>query len=282
MQIVTEWLVDLHGRLDDEPVVDDVRVGVFYTAVRLSTRQVGVAFTPRELGDSVCCPKTAAAAPPAGQLIGTGAWELARYAASPHPLWRSLGVATLNALSALARASAGLPAGVLREDLDALAAAAIAEDDRVVMVGAFLPFLKKLKHRVAALGVIDRHRDALKADEHALWVPPERAAAAVRRASVLVLTGSALVEGGLEELLTRAGGARLRIMAGPTTPLWPHPFFARGIDVLGGLHVLDGPDLVTIVGEGGSGYLFEQVARKACLLGPRVVERAREAGVASR
>ncbi len=274
MTLAEEWLADLRATLTGEPCVDDARVGVFYTAVRVAG-EVGVAFTPRDLSDSVCCPKAASGAPPAGRLAGLPAWEMAAWATSPHPLRRALGVATLNALSATALTRRGLPEGVLREGLDALAAAAFAPDDRVAMVGTFVPFLKRLKGRVADLSVIDRHPGALKPAERPLWVPPEGAAQAVSGASVLILTGSALVEGGLDELLACSGAARLRMMAGPTTPLWPRPFFRHGIGLLGGIRVTDAARLLTIAGEGGSGYLFEQAARKACVLDPAAVPTAR-------
>jgi uncharacterized protein (DUF4213/DUF364 family) len=268
MKLVAEWLSDLRCNYKGDPLVSDARVGVFYTAVEISTRHVGVAFTPRELSDTVCCPKTAAGAPPAGSLIGVKAWELAEYALSPSTLRRALGVATLNALSAAAADRHGLSEGRLEENLDALDAGLVAADDRVVMVGAFVPFIKRLKGRVAGLSVIDKHREALKLEEQALWAPPARASEALKHASVAVLSGSALVEGGVEELLEASASARVRIIAGPTTPLWPQPFFKRGIAVLGGIKVLDGRDLLTIVGQGGSGYLFERAARKACLLAP--------------
>jgi hypothetical protein len=70
MNLVAEWLAHLHLNFNDEPLVTDVRIGVFYTAVEISTGDVGVAFTPRDLSDTVCCPKTASGAPPAGRLIG--------------------------------------------------------------------------------------------------------------------------------------------------------------------------------------------------------------------
>lgn len=265
MEIVSEWLSDLRRSYVGEPLVSDVRVGVFYTAVEISTGDVGVAFTPRDLSDTVCCPKTAAGAPPAGRLIGVKAFELAQYGMSPSALRRALGIATLNALSAAAIERDGPPQGTLRESLDALDAAAIASGDRVAMVGAFIPFIKRLKGRVD-LSVIDKHRDALKPDEQDLWVSPQRAAEVLRAASVAIFSGSSLVEGGIEELLQASRSARIRVMAGPTTPLWPRPFFERGITVLGGIRALDGRDLLTIVGQGGSGYFFERAARKVCLI----------------
>jgi uncharacterized protein (DUF4213/DUF364 family) len=145
------------------------------------------------------------------------------------------------------------------------------------LVGEFVPYIKKLNGRVADLRIIDKHRQALKASEQALWVPPEDAAEVLQRASVVIFSGSTLVEGGLEELLSFTGGARVRLMAGPTTPLWPHPFFDRGIGVLGGIRVVHGRDLLSIVGQGGSGYLFEEAAQKVCIVDPELGSAERRA-----
>jgi uncharacterized protein (DUF4213/DUF364 family) len=253
MNVVAEWLANLRLNFSDEPLVSDVR----------------------DLNDTVCCPKTAAGAPPAGRLVGIKAWDAAEYALSPSALRRALGIATLNALSAAAIERHGLPKGTLREKLDALDAAAVAPDDEVVMVGAFVPFIKRLKGRVAGLRVIDKHRDALKPEEQALWTPPGRTSEALKNASVVILSGSALVEGGVEELLRASESARVRVMAGPTTPLWPQPFFECGVVILGGIRAINGRELLTIVGQGGSGYFFERAAQKVCLIHPSINSLAR-------
>jgi uncharacterized protein (DUF4213/DUF364 family) len=83
---------------------------------------------------------------------------------------------------------------------------------------------------------------------------------------VVVITGSALVEGGMDELLESCPRARRVVVAGPTASPWPEPFFQRGVHVLGGIRALDGPRLVRIVGEGGSGYFFQEAAEKVCLV----------------
>ena len=102
MELVETWLKDVHGALGGEPAtVSDVRIGVFYTAVQLTSGHVGVAFTPRDRHDTVCCPGSAASAPPAGRLAGQDSWHLTRYALAQIPLRRAVGVAVLNALSAL-------------------------------------------------------------------------------------------------------------------------------------------------------------------------------------
>lgn len=267
MNLLHSWLADLRRVLEAEPLsVRDIRIGVFYTAAQLSSGEVGVAFTPRGLDDTVCCPKSAASAPPAGRMAGQQAWALAEYAFSPIALRRAVGVAVLNALSALAMARHGIPGGRLLEGCDALEAADIGRDDRVAMVGAFVPFIKSLRGRVADLAVIDKHREALKPDELPFWKPPERAAETLSRADVVIITGSALVEGEIDGLLEASSRARTRILAGPTASPWPPPFFAHGVDVLGGIRVLDNQQMLTIVSEGGSGYFFEGAAEKVCIV----------------
>ncbi len=265
--LVHRWIRDLRGLLGPEPLAaSEVRVGVFYTAAQISTGHVGVAFTPRMQHDSVCCPKSAAAAPPAGTLAGRDAWELAQFAIAPAPLRRSVGVAALNALSALAIERVGTPGGHIERGLDALDAAEIKPQDQVVMVGAFTPFLKKLKGNVTGLRVIDNHPEALKPDEIGIWCSPYKAAEALADANVVIISGSALVEGDLDALLLSTMNARRVVLAGPTASPWPPTFFESGIDVLGGLRVLDAPTIMQIVGEGGSGYFFGEAAEKICIV----------------
>jgi uncharacterized protein (DUF4213/DUF364 family) len=265
--LVEAWTADLRQRTRGTPLtVEEVRVGVFYTAVQLSTGHVGVAFTPRGLVDTVCCPRSAASAPPAGRMAGRDVWELVAYATSPVPLRRAVGVAALNALSSLAVERFGVPGGRLVRGTDALEAAGIHPRDRVAMVGAFAPFVRALKGRTAELWVVDRHPGALREDEQSFWRPPETAREVLRNATVVLITGSALVEGGVDELLEACRQARRVAMVGPTTSLWPVPFFDRGVHVLAGIRVLDGARLVRIVGEGGSGYFFQDAAEKVALV----------------
>ena len=136
--------------------------------------------------DAVCCPRSAASAPPAGRFSGRDAWELANDATSPVLLRRAVGAAALNSLSCLAVDRWGTPGGTLLSGLDALEAADIQPGDRVALVGAFAPFVRVLK--------------------------------------------------------------------------------GRAMHVLAGIRVLDGPRLVRIVGERGSGYFFQDAAEKVAVI----------------
>jgi uncharacterized protein (DUF4213/DUF364 family) len=267
MSVIQACLEDLRRRLaDEDAAVWQVRIGVFYTAALLDTGHTGVAFTPRDLADTVCCPRSAAAAPPAGRMAGQRALDLAGESLSRSPLRRAVGVAVLNALSARAMERYGVPGGRVIAGMDALDAVAIRRGDRVAMVGSFAPFIRALKAQGAPLSVVDRHPEALKADERPYWVPPERAADVLAAASLVIVTGSALVEGGIDDLLTSCRQARAVVLAGPTASPWPGPFFERGVTVLGGIRVLDGPRMLALVSEGGSGYFFDTVAEKVCVV----------------
>lgn len=271
MQGIAEaWFTDVEQVLQCESMsVSDVRIGIFFTAVRLSSGHAGVAFTPREANDVTSHARSVGVSSPAGlagSMAGQDAWTLARWAWSDVPLHRSVGVAVLNALSACAVARAGMP-GQLVPGMDALAAAGIRPEDHIGMVGAFVPFIKKLRGQVADIQIIDKHTQALQTDDMPLWRPEDQATHVLSNADVVIITGSALVEGGLDELLDAAKQARQVVFAGPTASGWPSTFFGRGVHVMAGIHVHDTEKLLQIVSEGGSDA-FKPAAEKVCILRP--------------
>ncbi len=151
-------------------------------------------------------------------------------------------------------------------DADALDAANVRPEETVAMVGAFTPFIKALKTTVRQLWVIDNTQARCGVTKSScgglLRRPPT-----LSHADVVVITGSALVEGGLAGLLDAAANARCVVLAGPTASPWPPTFFARGVHILGGVQITDGPGAMRLVGEGASGYLlFSQVGRKVCVI----------------
>jgi uncharacterized protein (DUF4213/DUF364 family) len=163
-------------------------------------------------------------------------------------------------------AEKGIPGGHILSNTDALDVVSIGNSDKVVLVGAFTPFMRKLKEQGVKLKVIDKHRDSLKSEEFLFWTPPESATEVLPEADVAIITGSVLVEGGLDHLLEFCTGAREIILAGPTASPWPEPFFTRGITVVGGIRVLDSAKFMRLVAEGGSGYFFSGPAEKIAVV----------------
>src|SRR3989304_4884031 len=109
MTIIQELIKIMKDSMGERDiVVEDVRIGVFYTAAKLSTGDAGVAFTPRDLEDTVCCPRSAAKMPASGKLKGKLALDLIKLADSENSMKRSVGIAVLNALSAMMIREIGL------------------------------------------------------------------------------------------------------------------------------------------------------------------------------
>jgi len=74
----------------------------------------------------------------------------------------------------------------------------------VVVVGAFVPFLKELKRRGQPFLVLEQDPATLKADEPPFFPPAEQAAQILPEAEVVLITGSPLVNNTLETLLALA------------------------------------------------------------------------------
>jgi len=246
--------------------VADVRIGVFYTAAKLDTGDAGVAFTPRDLADTVCCPRSAAKMSASGKLKGKKALDLMKLANNENSMQRSVGIAVLNALSALLMREDGIQGARVKKGADALDVIKIKTTDKFVMVGAFVPFIKKLKGRSNELLIIDKHPQALKEDERHLWRSPSSVPEIMGGADIVIITGSSMVEGGLDELLSASTKAREIILAGPTASTWPEPFFKRGVTVMAGISINQPDKLMQVVSEGGSGYFFTGPSRKIAII----------------
>ena len=232
-------------------------VGLFFTGVMLSDGATGACATPlRELREAVCCPSSAAAMPLPGKLAGRPAGDLLRQLDAPDPIRRAVGVAAMNALTAAAWARRPSPAVSLEPGVDAYDAARIRPGERVVVVGAFVPFLKALKAAGQDWTVLEQDRATLKPDELAHFRPAAEAEAVLPAADVVLITGTTLLNDTLAGLLRLARPDARVVVVGPTVGLLPDVLLAHGADILGGIRVTDPEGFLDCLAEGGSGYHF--------------------------
>ncbi|MGC8477953.1 MAG: Rossmann-like domain-containing protein [Acetobacteraceae bacterium] len=258
--LLTETTDRLHAILGPDLAglhVSRVVVGLFFTGVMLSDGATGAAATPlRALREAVCCPSSAEAMPLPGKLVGRPAGDLLRHLDSPDPIRRVVGVATMNALAAAAWARRPSPEVTLEPGVDAYDAARIRPGERVVVVGAFVPFLKALKAAGQDWTVLEQDQATLKPDERAHFRPADEAAAVLPGADVVLITGTTLLNDTLAGLLGLVRpGARV-VVVGPTVGLLPDVLLARGADILGSIRVTDPARFLDCLAEGGSGYHF--------------------------
>jgi len=263
--ILTEMIAgvtDILGDDLDRITVERAVLGLFFTGVKLSAGPDGIetagsCATPREaIAGDVCCPISAEAVPFPGRLKGRPAAELMQDALSEDGLRRALGIATLNALAEVCWRRRPHPGVDLLTGADAFEASEINADQRVVIVGAFGPLLKRLKRRGQAFLVLEQNPAMLRPEEMPFYRPAEMAPEIVPEADVLLITGATLLNDTLEDLLAWARPEARVTVVGPTVGMLPDPFLARGVDVLGSVHITDPDAFLDLIAEGGAAPHF--------------------------
>jgi uncharacterized protein len=279
--ILAETIAGIGQILGDD--LDRIRIeravtGLFFTGVVLDTGSAGACATPlRSIPEAVCCPSSAMAMPFPGKLRGRLARDVLKETQSPSGIRRAIGVATLNALADMCWQRRPLDHVQLRIGVDAYDAAAIQPGEHVVVVGAFVPFLKSLKRAGQPFTVLELDAATLKPDELAHFRPADQAGQVLPTADVVLITGTTLVNDTLGTLLAACSPAARVVVVGPTVGLLPDAFLRRGVVVLGGIRVTAPDEFLEVLSEGGSGYhFFGRSAEKVVLL-PYAAQQARHA-----
>jgi uncharacterized protein (DUF4213/DUF364 family) len=247
-----ETIGDTLGPELDRITVERAVVGVFFTGVKLSNGVAGACATPIEtVRETFCCASVVAGGRAPGNLRGSSAFDLAHEALSANGLGRGLGIAALNALADTCWRRRPHSEAELRVGVDAFDATEIGPADKVVVVGAFVPFLRALKQRGQLFLVLEQNPATLKADEMPFFRSADEARTVIPEADVVLITGSALVNDTLEELLAlRKPGARVTVV-GPTVGMLPDAFLRRGADILGSVRITEPDAFLDVLAEGG-------------------------------
>jgi uncharacterized protein (DUF4213/DUF364 family) len=241
----------------DRIAVERAVIGLFFTGVKLDTGVAGACATPlRSIPEAVCCPSSVMAMPFPGKLRGRLARDLLKETEASSGIRRAVGVATMNALAAMCWERGATPDVALQMGVDAYDAADIQPGEHVVVVGAFVPFLKALKRAGQPYTVLEMDAATLKPEELAHFRPAAEASQVVPCADVVLITGTTLLNGTLEDLLALCRPDARVVMVGPTVGLYPDAFLRRGVDVLGGVSVTAPDAFLDVLAEGGSGYHF--------------------------
>jgi len=252
----------------DGITVERAVVGLFFTGVKLSNGIAGACATPiKTIPEAVCCLSSAMAMPFPGKLRGRPAFDLARESLSEHGIRRAVGIAAMNALADACWRRRPHPESELRLGIDAFDATEMRPGDNVVVVGAFVPFLRELKRRRQPFLVLEQDPATLKPEELPFFRPAEEAATVVPEADVLLITGTTLLNDTLEDILGWAKPSARVTMVGPTVSLLPDAFLRRGADILGTVRITDPDAFLDALAEGGSGYHFlGRTAQKVVLV----------------
>jgi uncharacterized protein len=222
----------------------DVRIGLGYTGVMLEDGNVGVAYTFRENAGAGCSVFMGRR-----PLTGRTTTEILEYLGCEIGVESTVGLAVVNAL-------ANQSAPDMREG-DILELLPLRSEDRVGMVGYFGPLVAPLEERVRELVIFERN--AARSEQ---VLSAEDALEQLPQCDVALITSTALVLGDLDRLLEAATDCREVALVGASTPLASAVFKPRGVTLLSGITVTDGPGIPQVVSEGGGMRFFGKRIRK--------------------
>jgi uncharacterized protein (DUF4213/DUF364 family) len=229
-------LHNILSSLKDDYKVSDIRTCVYWTAV--TSLRCGLASTmaaslfPSE-GHQVEC---------AGNLLPTGAKELARLSLSSRTLEAAIGIATINSMLPIDES--------LCIDLNAEAEIrARGKGKRVAIIGHF-PFVKRLRTDAKELWTFElpgRGRPGDYSSNEIETLLPQ--------AEVVAITSTTLINHTLGGLLDLIAPSAYKMMLGPSTPLSP-VLFDYGFDALSGSIDINRDLLLNCISQGAN---FRQV-----------------------
>jgi hypothetical protein len=159
---------------------------------------------------------------------------------------RAVAVATLNALSV------GRVPWESGDPMEAVAPGV----DTIGMVGMFVPAFGKFED--VDIRVVERSPEALSPPEDlpdgvsVELYGPDGAATAFENASVIFITGSTLVYGGIGEYLSVAPDGATVVLIGSSASFVPTVLFEAGVDLVAGATVTDVDGVARLIAEGAT------------------------------
>lgn len=226
--------------------IEDVRIGLSYTAVQLDDQSVGLAMTfHRDLpGGCLSMDKP---------LAGCPAAEVIEKAESDNLVERTVAIAAMNAVTN--RHSDDLIRG---DSLELLKAEA---GDVVGMVGYFGPLVPVLKKTTSELHIFEKNMERSEnlhgEDEIEALMP---------RCSVAILTSTSLINRSFDRVVKASTGCRKIALVGASTPLVRDVFRDYGVTLLSGLVIRERGEVLRVVSESGGMKSFARYADKVNLM----------------
>jgi len=243
------------------PKVSRVVVGLGYTGVELTAYAyepfLGVAQTLPSVIHNTDCSKINFA----GKLTEMLFTELITWSLEPLSLQKTIGIATLNAASQYVIAVKN-PYMELKEELiDYLK---INEKTRINFIGFIGPMIKKINTITKNITIVDDN-PLTKTLSNVLNVKSsiDQLNEQELNVDILFCTGTSILNGTLEDIISIfKKNTNYIVLVGPTISFIPDILFDYGVDIVGGMEILNSEVTLKILQEGGGTRLFKKYGRK--------------------
>ncbi len=243
----------------DQVVFEDVCIGTYLTAVKLSDGSAGVATTIQ--GKVKSCRKDQRRFGPfsPGKIKGSRVSDFFELQ-NDDPIMESLRMATLNALSSGWTLQGGYK---IHRNTDPIEILPLDKRNRIVLVGAFQSYIRKIRETQNELLVLELQESALFEDQKHLFVPAEEAKQILPDADIVIMTGMTMVNHTFEGLLEHLSEKQTVVVTGPSSNIAPQVLFEHKVSMIGATMITDADRLLQLAGEAGAGYhLFHYCAEK--------------------
>ena len=258
-------LISRFGFQLEDITIEDVRIGVFLTAVKLSNDAYGLASTQinRRAGRGR---RNMGAFSPL-QIKGQKISDLF-LGEKPDRIGDSLQVAVLNALSSRVMTSEHYR---IVEDSDPIDLLDLSSRKTITIVGAFQSYIRKFRQTEHDLKVLELNSKALHPDDIHYYVPAAEAKQILPSSDIIIITGSTTVNHSLDGLLELVPAKSMVVVTGPTSSYVPDALFQKGVHLIGATRIMDPEEMMQMVGEAASGYyLFRNCAKKITLVNEKL------------
>jgi uncharacterized protein len=237
---IQQKIIDYLLPVSEGLVVEDVRIGLGYTSVRLNSGKSGIAWTAQSHFGSCTHEQKA------GTLAGRPSGELLVMLASHNSsLSRTIGLATANAIAS----ELPLPEYT---SIDSLQLVNIQASDHVVMVGFFGPLVPGLRQTGCKLDILELENDKPGT------MSPEKGRTSLAVCTVAIITATSIITGTIDELLSGLGNPRAVIILGPSTFMNPDVFTGTLVTHLSGARIRNAAAVEKIISEGGGTMILKQ------------------------
>ena len=174
-------------------------------------------------------------------FVGKDPLELALEFGNDDPVKEMIGLAAINAICQQVMWETRFAVDTATDSLGLLS---VSPGDRIGMVGLFLPLIKTIQNAGANLIVVEK-KAALIQEFPGLPItldPSELGAC-----NKILCTSTTVLNHSLDEVLTCCSPDAFVSVIGPTAGYFPDALFARGVDVVGGRVVKDGPAFLQLL-----------------------------------
>lgn len=245
-------------------VIEDAKIGLYLTAVRLSDNSVGTSVTlPNELPRSSKNNRDFGAFSPlkiqgqsVSSILGSD---------KNSGLISSLKVAVLSAVSSRIIETGNYH---VIPGLDPIQLLDLKPGITVAIVGAIQSYIREVSKAGCRLTVLEKNPDCLFDGQEKYYMAAREYEKILPHSDIIIITGQTIVNGTIDELLAVANPSALVVVTGPSCNIIPDILFDMKVSIVGAIRILDPLLLFDLVGEGGTSYhLFEySAATKICII----------------